>query len=105
MQSTPQSDHLRPPADPTPTPPAVVEQVQALQAQGKRVVKKMARAEYNKMMSLPHEARLAYALKVMRLQEKRAIAKARVATELKVRKAKRSGVAKRKRTQRRKSNR
>lgn len=101
----PQTDHLRPPADPTPTPDAVVRQVQTLQGEGKQVVKKMARAEYNKLMSLPHEDRLAYALKVMRLQEKHTLAKARVTDELKARRTKRSGSAKRKRTQRRKSGR
>lgn len=84
--------------DETPVPPAVLEQVEALKAEGKKVTAKIPHAEYVKLMALPHEERLAYALRVMARQDAKAKTEARLLAKRKQRRA----TAKRNRKQGRK---
>lgn len=93
------------PLDDTPVPPEVQDQVDALQADGKRVNVKVSADEYAKLMQMPHAARLEFALRVLKRQEQRHAAKS-TAERVKAdgRKRKRAS-AKDRRRQRRKSGR
>jgi len=63
------------PLDDTPVPPAVAEQVEALQASGKRVNMRLSRTDYAKLMQMPHADRLAFALEIAAMRETRSAAK------------------------------
>ena len=89
--------------DDTPTPLEVIEAVDALQANGKQVNVKISRADYTKLMQMPHEARLKYAIKVMEEREQQAIAKPGIDRRLAEQRKRRRAASKRQRQQRRKS--
>ena len=93
------------PVDDTPTPPHVLAKVEELRAQGKKVIAKIPYDEYLKLLQLPHEERLAYALKVLLQQEKSQRARVACEGELRKRRALRANAAKRARAQRRKKRR
>ncbi len=73
--------------DDTPVPVEVAEKVEALQAEGKTVNVRISVDEYAKLMQMPHEARLAYAMRVMAEQDKRAAAKQRLDDRRRARRA------------------
>ncbi len=90
------------PMDDTPVPPEVAKTVSELQAEGKTVNVKISQAEYAKLMQMPHEDRLEYALKVMKERERSASAKMAINRRLAEQRKRRRDTTKRKRQQRRK---
>lgn len=60
--------------DDTPVPDNVAEAVAKMRGQGKKVTLKMSQADYNRLMCLPHEKRMAFAEMVVRDKERKAVA-------------------------------
>lgn len=88
--------------DDTPVPSEVTAKVEALRAEGKHVKATIPRADYLRLMTLPHAERLDYALKVMAEQEaaltQKAVNNRRIAEQRRLKRR----ASKRKRLQRRK---
>ncbi len=57
--------------DDTPTPEIVAQAVEQLQNEGKKVSLKMSQADYNRLMCMPHEQRLAFAMQVLADKEQK----------------------------------
>ena len=88
--------------DDTAAPEAVLKKVEELKASGKKVSAKMSASDYRVLMSLPHEDRLEYAMKIMRQLEKKAGAKSSIDRRLAEQRKRRKDASKRKRQLRRK---